>query len=157
MINANKRKNGRQLCSPLYLQCYQIKERLKWEWHSFSECRKSSFSQALVGDKNQHGSRDLVASGAAIRSPSTRFFFFFFFFFLPPLAYGAPGEGSDLRGSCELICSCSNARSLTHCAGWGLNLRPSAPKTLPILLHHSRSSKQQMLDDMCVSIQDWNS
>ena len=31
-------------------------------------------------------------------------------------------------------------RSLTHCAGWGWNLRPNVPKTPPMLLHHSGNS-----------------
>ena len=30
------------------------------------------------------------------------------------------GQGSNLSHSCDLCCSCSNARSLTHCAGPGI-------------------------------------
>lgn len=47
---------------------------------------------------------------------------------------GCPGQGSDLsRAQTQLwpIChSYSNVRSLTHCGGTGIELRPSAPKTL---------------------------
>ena len=43
-------------------------------------------------------------------------------------------QGSDLRCSCDLCCSCScsNTRSLTHYTvlGWGLNLHPSTPEML---------------------------
>ena len=42
-----------------------------------------------------------------------------------------PGQGSEPSHSCD------NTGSLIHC---GLNLRPSAPKAPPILLHHSRNS-----------------
>ena len=43
-----------------------------------------------------------------------------FFFFPPFLAIPwhmeLPGQGSDLSHSCNLLCSCSNDGSLTHCA-----------------------------------------
>lgn len=29
-------------------------------------------------------------------------------------------QGSDSSHSCELSCSCGNAASLIHCAGWGI-------------------------------------
>ena len=38
------------------------------------------------------------------------------------------GQGSDLSLSHDLSHSCGIAGSLTHCAGQGLNLWPSAPK-----------------------------
>ena len=50
------------------------------------------------------------------------------------------GQRSDPSHSCDLSFSGSNARPLTYCAGPGMNLHPSAPKTLPIILHHSRNS-----------------
>ena len=31
-----------------------------------------------------------------------------------------PGQGPDLSSSCDLSCSCSNTRSLTHCARLGM-------------------------------------
>ena len=33
-----------------------------------------------------------------------------------------PGQGSDPRCSCDLCCSCGNARSITHCLG--LRIKP---------------------------------
>ena len=36
------------------------------------------------------------------------------------------GQGSDLSHSCHLRCRCGHAGPLTHCAGWGSNLRPSS-------------------------------
>ena len=37
-----------------------------------------------------------------------------------PTAYGVPWPGISPSHSCDLCCSCSNARSLTHCAGLGI-------------------------------------
>lgn len=51
-------------------------------------------------------------------------------------------QSSDLSPSNDLNCSCSNARSLTHCAQLcpGLNQCSTTPKMLPIPLYHSRKS-----------------
>ena len=47
----------------------------------------------------------------------------FYFCFWPPRSIREfPGQGSDPQGSCELSHSCSNARSLTHCARPGVEL-----------------------------------
>ena len=35
-----------------------------------------------------------------------------------------PGQGSDLSHSCDLLCSCGNAGSLTHCAR--LEIKPAS-------------------------------
>ena len=50
--------------------------------------------------------------------------FFFFPCFGYPVAYGASraGSRSELQCSCDLCCSCINARSLTHCARPGIEL-----------------------------------
>ena len=48
-------------------------------------------------------------------------FYFIFFPFLASLQYmGFLGQGSDPSCSCDLSCSCSNARSLTHCVRLGI-------------------------------------
>lgn len=63
------------------------------------------------------------------------FLFFVSFPFLPALwRMEFPGQGSDLGRSC------GNTGSLTHCAR--PNPSPSAPKTPPILLHHSGGSRE---------------
>ena len=49
--------------------------------------------------------------------------FYFIFIFGHPTAYGIPGPGSDPSHSCDLSCSYGNARSLTHCAGVGIQPR----------------------------------
>ena len=63
------------------------------------------------------------------------------FFFSPHFSFlAAPRPVEHLGQRSDLNCSCSNMGSLTHCASQGLNLCLSAPKTPPILLHHSRNS-----------------
>ena len=57
-----------------------------------------------------------------------------------------PGQGSDPSCSCDLHPNCGNAGSLIHCASWGSNLRPSAPKMPSILLHHLRNSSGSVLE-----------
>ena len=71
---------------------------------------------------------------------------FFVFFFGCPEACGVPGPGSDPSHNCDLSRSCGNAGSLTHCAGPGIEPHPSAPKTPPILLCHSRNAKAQFIN-----------
>ena len=73
-----------------------------------------------------------------ILSQNFSFFLFFPSFLLPFFLFlAAPwrieflGQGSDLSHCCHPSRSCSNARSLTHCAGLGLNHCPSAPKMPP--------------------------
>lgn len=63
--------------------------------------------------------------------------FCFVFCFLLPHGIWSCAMGSDPSCSCH---SCRIARSLTHCAGAGLNLCPRAPETLRTLLPHSRDS-----------------
>ena len=67
-------------------------------------------------------------------------FTYFSFFLAAPWHMEFLGQGSDLSCSCDLDHSCSNARSLTHCAGQGSNLHPSAPETPLIPVHHSGNS-----------------
>ena len=86
---------------------------------------------------------------------STFFFFLFLFSFLfsAPLRHmKLPGQGSDLSCSRNLSRSCSNARSLTHVLGWGLNLRPGAPKMLLILLCHSGNSSLIFIFSRLISL-----
>ena len=45
------------------------------------------------------------------------YFILFFSFLATPWQVEFPGQGSDPSHSCDLSCSCSNTRSLTHCAG----------------------------------------
>ena len=47
-------------------------------------------------------------------------FFFFLFFFGCWAAYRVPGPGIIWTHSCDLCFSCGSARSLTHCAGPGI-------------------------------------
>ena len=47
-------------------------------------------------------------------------FLFFFFFFGCPWCVEFLGQGSDLSCSYNLCCSSGSARSLTHCAGSGI-------------------------------------
>ena len=42
------------------------------------------------------------------------------FFLAAPRHIELPGQGSDLSHSHDLSHSCSNARSLAHCARWGI-------------------------------------
>ena len=51
---------------------------------------------------------------------SILFFFFLFSFLTTPLHVEFPGQGSDLRYSCNPSCSCGNAGSSIHCAGLGI-------------------------------------
>ena len=55
---------------------------------------------------------------------SVLFIFYFIYLFFPFLAtlwpMEFPGWGSDSSCSCNLSLSCSNARSLTHCARQGM-------------------------------------
>ena len=68
------------------------------------------------------------------------YFSFFFFFFDLPTAYGVPGPG--IRSELWLRHMPTLRQHQIHNPlGWGLNLRPSAPETPPILLHHSRNSR----------------
>ena len=45
---------------------------------------------------------------------------FFFYFLATPWNMDFPGQGSDPSGSYSICCSCSNNRSLTHCAQLGI-------------------------------------
>ena len=74
-------------------------------------------------------------------SPS--FFFFFFFFFGCSAAYGVPGPG--IRSELQFLIQPA-AGSLTHCAGLGSNLRPTAPKTLLISLCHRGNSSPSIFN-----------
>ena len=47
-------------------------------------------------------------------------FFLFFLFFGCPVVHEFPGQGSAPRCSCDLLHSCGNVGSLTHCAGLGI-------------------------------------
>ena len=73
------------------------------------------------------------------RKPNSASSFFLFFLFDSPAAYGVPRPCPS--HSCGLSHSCGNARFLTHYAGWGSNLHPSALKMLPIPLCHSENSE----------------
>ena len=58
------------------------------------------------------------------------------FFFLAFLWHmQLPGQGSDLRHRCDLSLSCGNARSLTYCAGLGMEpvSQHSQDATYPIV------------------------
>ena len=55
------------------------------------------------------------------------------------------GQRTNISHSCDILWSCGKAGSLTHCAGLGLNLHPSAPEMLPILLCHRRNSNRQKI------------
>ena len=71
-----------------------------------------------------------------------KFFFFFFiylFFFrlgLWPMEF--PRQGLNPSQTCNLHDSCSNAGSLTHCAGLGIELASLIAASIP--LRHSRNS-----------------
>ena len=70
--------------------------------------------------------------------PYSLLFFFFFPFLAAPWRMEFPVQESDPSCSYALSCSCGNAGSLTPTVlGWRSNLRPSAPKMLPIPWHHS--------------------
>ena len=84
-----------------------------------------------------------VPGTCEISYPFINFFsFIIFIFFLAALRHMEfPGQGSDLSCSCDLSCICSNARSLTHCAGPGIEpVSQSAPKMPAIPLCQSRNS-----------------
>ena len=68
--------------------------------------------------------------------------FSFFFFLAAPQHMEFSDQGSGWSCSCDLSHSCSSAGSLTHCAGLGSNLCPSAPEMLLILLRHSGNSPE---------------
>ena len=78
-----------------------------------------------VGHKSEELSVVLEFS-ETVRSRTDTLIFSLFSFSLqpPPLHVKFLGQGSDLSHSCNLSCSCSNARSLTHCAGQGV--RPAS-------------------------------
>ena len=60
------------------------------------------------------------------------YFYFYFFSFLAALWHMEfLGQGSNLSWSCDLYHSCGNARSLTHCAGPGIE-----PMSLLLQRHH---------------------
>ena len=62
----------------------------------------------------------------------------------PPGKWSPWGQGSEPSFSCDLCCSCGDAGSKAPAMlGWGLNLCPSAPEMLQILLHHSGNWKRQ--------------
>ena len=66
------------------------------------------------------------------------FFFFFFFPFLATLQHlELLDQGSDLSHSSDLHCSCGHARSLTHCAGWGMEPASQGSRDAAFLLCHS--------------------
>jgi len=71
--------------------------------------------------------------GFITAEPEWELLFFFFFFFDCPKTYGVLSQGSGPSQS--LDSSCSNAGSLTYCAGLGggSKLRPSAPKMLLLI------------------------
>ena len=58
-------------------------------------------------------------------------FFFSFSFLAVPRHMEFPGQGSEGSHSCNLCCSCSNARSLTHCA-FVLGINPVSQRSRPI-------------------------
>ena len=62
--------------------------------------------------------------------------FCFFFFFAALRRMEFLGQESDLSRSCDLRCSGGNARSLTHCAGLGMEpvSQGSRDTTDPIVL-----------------------
>ena len=64
----------------------------------------------------------------------------FFFFFWCPASYGISWPGSDPSRSCDLRCSCGNARSLATVPGRRWNLHPDAVKMSPIPLCRRRNS-----------------
>ena len=55
-------------------------------------------------------------------------------------AYGVPRPGIRSKPQFQPWPQLGNTTSLTHCAGWELNLHLSTPKTRQILLCHSRNS-----------------
>ena len=61
-----------------------------------------------------------------------------FFFVCPCSIWKFSGHGWNLSWSCDLCHSCSNAASLTHCAGPGI--LPPQTSWVINLLHHSRNS-----------------
>ena len=66
---------------------------------------------------------------------------FFFSFSVNLWHMDFPGQESDPSCSCDLCHSCGKAWSLTPAMDWRLNLCPSTPVTLPILLCHSGNSQ----------------
>ena len=65
-----------------------------------------------------------------------------FYFLATPQNMKLRGQGSDPNHSFELSHSSGNARSLTHCAGPGVEPTSQCSQDLSILLHHSRSSRK---------------
>ena len=80
-----------------------------------------------------------------------RFFFFFFFFsFLAALRHMEfPGQGSDPSHICSLHCSCSNARSLTHCARPGIKSASQRSRDAVDLVPH-RELLSDRFRNLCV-------
>ena len=65
--------------------------------------------------------RETIYESLLVKSDVFFLFVCLFVCFLATLQHTEfPGQGSDLRCSCDLCRSCSNARSLTHCSGLGI-------------------------------------
>ena len=77
----------------------------------------------------------------------------FFPFSVAPWRMEFPGQGSDLSHSCDLSCSCSNAKSLTDCTALGIEPRvPGSQDTT-----HPLASQQELLGVLlcCSELRIW--
>ena len=82
----------------------------------------------------------LKGSFAPVFCHNMPFIYFIFLFLVTPRHMEFLGQGVNPSLSCNLCHSGSNAGSLTHCAGLGLNHVPVAAETPWILLCHGRNS-----------------